>query len=208
MSGARRTDWLRELRGVLLVAAILSAAYTFASGFIAITGGAFSVGVPASRVMDASSVVGLPAGVAPDPDLDVYLRVGAPTAEQRLLATLATAPQYVLTTAMLFLLWRLVNRALRSQAFTAVIAGRLHLLGWLAVVGGPTVYAIGFVARFALSSTVTPDGSAAGTIVSSATTVGDLITPAIWLLVGFGFLAVAEVIRRGQALRAELDEVI
>jgi Protein of unknown function (DUF2975) len=204
----RRTDWLRELRGVLLVAAIVSAAFTIASAVITVTGGSFAVGVPAREVLDTGTVHGLPAGVAVDPDLNLYLRVSAPNAEQRLLAMVATAPQYLLTTTMLLLLWRLVSRATRQQPFTAGIARRLHVLGWLAVVGGPAVYAIGFVARFALSSTVTASGAAAATLAASTTTVGDLATPAIWLLAGFAFLAIAEIVRRGQALRSELDEVV
>jgi hypothetical protein len=36
----------------------------------------------------------------------------------------------------------------------------------------------------------------------------DLTPMGMWLLVGFGFLAIAEVINRGLAMRAELDSVI
>jgi hypothetical protein len=30
----------------------------------------------------------------------------------------------------------------------------------------------------------------------------------VWFLAGFGILAIGEVVRRGRALRAELDEVV
>jgi hypothetical protein len=36
----------------------------------------------------------------------------------------------------------------------------------------------------------------------------DLGTPAAWFLAGSGMLAISEVVRHGQALRAELDAVV
>src|SRR5665648_959473 len=67
----------------------------------------------------------------------------------------------------------------------------------LTLLGGPITIALGALARSALSDSVL-----AGS--------GDL-SPAItmdWLIVGMGFLALAEVIRRGRSMRQELDEVI
>jgi hypothetical protein len=202
-----RTDWLRELRGLLLVAAIASAAYTVVSAVLTMTGRAFSVGVPAGSVLEADAVRGLPAGVVLDDQLNVYLKVVTPTTEQRLLAALATVPAYLLTTAVLILLWRLVRQASTTEPFTIFIARRLHVLGWLAVVGGPATFAIALIVRFILSSTVLPNGSAA-LVFDTSVQLGDLGWPAVWMLAGFGFLAIAEIVRRGQALRAELDEVV
>jgi uncharacterized membrane protein YhiD involved in acid resistance len=61
------------------------------------------------------------------------------------------------------------------------------------------VCAVEFLARFALTDTVSTVGPSASF---------DPGVLAVWALAGFGFLAIGEVVRRGQALRAELDEVV
>ncbi|MET7397269.1 DUF2975 domain-containing protein [Dactylosporangium sp. NPDC005572] len=194
-----RADWLRELHVLLLLAVGLSVAVGLASGIATLTGQPFDVGVASGDVLRADALTGARPGVAVDPDASVYLRVEHPTVAQSALATMATLPGYALTTTMLVLLWRLVARARHDDPFTAGTVRRLRVLGWLLVVGGPVSAMVELAGRFALAGTVKTGGPDASL---------DLGSTAVWFLAGFGMLAIAEVVRRGQALRAELDGVV
>ncbi len=109
-------------------------------------------------------------------------------------------PTYLLATAMLVLLYRLVGAARRGDPlFSARTVGRLRTVGWLLLVGGPAASVLEFLARFALSGTAGSGGYHAEL---------DPARAAIWMVTGFGMLAVGEIVRRGQVMRAELDEVI
>jgi hypothetical protein len=195
----RRADWLRELHGLLFVGVVLTALVGVVSAIATLTGQPFSVGLLAEEVLRPDAVVNVADGVHADPNTTVYLRITQPTGAQLALATAATLPTYALTTTMLVMLWRLVGAARRTDPFTWATVRRLRALGWLLVIGGPVAWVVEFGARFALSDTVTSRGPHATL---------DLFAPAVWGLVGFGMLAIGEVIRRGQALRTELDGVV
>lgn len=195
----RRTDWLRELHGLLLVAVVVSGVVGIASAIATLTGQLFDIAVPGGDILRPDALVNPRPGATIDADASIYLRVEHPTGVQRGLATVATLPGYALTTAMLVLLWRLAAKARRDDPFTGGVVSRLRVLGWLLVVGGPAASAVEFIARFALSDTVTTSGPRATL---------DLGAPAVWFLAGVGMLAIGEVVRRGQTLRAELDEVV
>lgn len=185
-----KADWLKEFHHVLLIAALGTAAVC-------------AVGA-VDLIVNDEIVVELQAGSAGaqglDPSTPVVLAVSDPSATQVTLATVAALPTYLLVTAMLLLLHRLVGAArCGDPLFTGRTVGRVRTVGWLLLVGGPVAGALEFVARFALSGTVGSGPNFA--VLDPARTM-------IWMLTGFGLLAVAEVVRRGQALRAELDEVI
>ena len=199
LESLRRPDWLRELHGLLLVGVVVSGVIGVVSVIATLTGQPFDVEVPSGDVLRPDSLVNARAGVVLDADASVYLQVAHPTGGQLGLATVAAFPSYALTTAMLVLLWRLVGAARHTDPFTVATARRLRTLGWLLLVGGPAAWLVRFMAQFALSDTVTTVGPRATL---------DLGTPAVWFLAGFGILAIGEVVRRGQALRAELDEVV
>jgi len=192
----RRGDWLRELHGLLLVAVILSAVVGVATAVATLTGQPFDIRVPIGDVLRPDALADVRPGAAIHPDATIYLRVEHPTGTQRWLVTIATLPIYALTTVML---WRLVGEERHTDPFTGVTARRLRILGWLLIIGGPVAWAAEFTARFALSDTVTTAGPHATL---------DPGTPAVWFLAGFGMLAISEVVRRGQALRTELDSVV
>jgi hypothetical protein len=193
--GVRRADWLRELHALLLAAVVVSGIVGLANALITLTGQPVSIPVRSGSVLPAGAVP----GVVIDGDADLFLRVDHPTTGQLVLATLADLPGYLLVTAMLVLLWRLVGRARRDDPFTDGTARRLTVLGWLLIVGGPVVCTVEFLARFVLSGSV-GDGRNAATL--------DVGAAAAWLLVGVGMLAIGQVVRRGQTLRAELDGVV
>jgi hypothetical protein len=195
----RRADWLRELHGLLLVAVVVCGVVGVASMIATLTGQPLDIEVPSGGVLRPDSLVHANAGVVIDPDASIYLRVGHPSWFQLGLATLVTLPGYALTTTMLVLLWRLVGEARHTDPFSGATGRRLRTLGWLLIVGGPAAWVVEFVARFALSDTVSTVGPQA---------TFDLGAPAVWFLAGFGILAISEVVRRGQVLRAELDEVV
>lgn len=195
----RRADWLRELDGLLRIAVMVCIVLGIANVIAAFTGRPFDVGIPGQDVLRTDALTNVRPDVTLDPSADISLRPGHPSGTQLILVTLSTLPTYVLTTIAVLLLWRLVSVARHTDPFTDATARRLRTLGWLLVIGGPTSVAVQFVARFALSYTVT-------TIGPQATL--NLGTLATWFLAGFGMLAISEVVRRGTALRTELDEVV
>jgi hypothetical protein len=145
-------------------------------------------------VVTAGSALAAIAG-ATDPSLTVPgtdLVFGAPTLGQRLLWTATSLPTVLVIAAILVLLLRIVREARRTDPFTPVTVRRLRTLALVAIVGG---YAASF--GQILATWLLTDGARA---------TGSL--PASWVLVGFGVLAVSEVVGRGCALRAELETVI
>ncbi|MEU5940003.1 DUF2975 domain-containing protein [Micromonospora sp. NPDC047548] len=195
----RRADWLRELHGLLLVAVVVSGVVGVVGMIATLTGQPVDIEAPSGGVLRPDSLVNARAGAVIDADASIYLRVEQPSGVQIGLATVAALPTYILATTMLVMLWRLVGEARRTDPFTAATARRLRTLGWLLIVGGPVAWLVEFLARFALSGTVATGGHQATL---------NLGVPAVWFLAGFGILAISEVVRRGQALRAELDEVV
>ncbi|WP_433832926.1 DUF2975 domain-containing protein [Actinoplanes sp. CA-015351] len=188
----RRPDWLDELHGLLAIATTLTGIGC------AVT----TVGILAGQAVDVEAsgegvALGLPAGTAVDSGLRLHL--DQPTGVQRAWELLATLPSVLLLTVALVLLWRLVGRARRGDPFTGNIVSRFRVLGLLLVVGGPVVWVLQFIGEFALSATVASLGTYAPL---------SFAVPGAWLLGGFLMFAFGEIVRRGQVLRAELDEVV
>jgi hypothetical protein len=127
------------------------------------------------------------------------LEVEHPSAAQVGLTILAELPRHLLILAVLVMLARSVGRARRDDPFRPGPASRIRGLGLLLVVGGPAVWVTECAARFSLSGTAGVGGSYLDL---------DFSAPVAWLLCGAGAFAAGEILRRGQALRTELDGVV
>ncbi|GAA2645477.1 DUF2975 domain-containing protein [Paractinoplanes durhamensis] len=193
LESLRRPDWLDELRRLLGIAVVLSGIGTAVSTVAVLAGRPVEVTVAGS----ALALPALPAGVSAADGIP--LRLDDPTAAQRGWELLSTLPGYALLTLALVLLWRLTGQARRGDPFTVDVARRLRRLGLLLVAAGPIVWVTEFLGDFALSA-----GADTGGVYATL----DLTAPAAWALAGFGALAVGEIVRRGQAMRVELDGVV
>jgi hypothetical protein len=196
---AHPSPWLRTLSAILGLALALAGTAMVVGIVASYAGGSVSVPLPTDHVLSATAAAELKAGAALDPAGDVTVVVADPTTGQATLAVLSWLPTALVAVTMLALLFRAVRGAMRSGPFTSAVVRRLRLLGVVVVVGGPVAWLTQFVAQFALVDTVSAAGAAAHL---------DLSTPLLWLLVGVGYLAVAEVARYGLAMRTELEEVI
>lgn len=193
-----RADWLRELHGLLVIGLLLSVAGLITFVAMAIRG-PLSVNVPADHVVTRGLLHGLTGGAGLDPHGDVGLTVADPAPSQVVLGVLTVLPTGLVVLMMLAMLYRVVRDARRGDPFTGTTVRRLRQLSAVAVIGGSLAWVAEFSARFALTSTVTEAGAGATLTLTK---------PSIWLLVGVGYLAIAEIIGRGRAMRAELDGVI
>jgi hypothetical protein len=189
-----RADWLNELYVLLLVGLTLATAFTL----VDLVSLAFDAPVYAQLDADRAGVTtgsGLRDGVVVDGTVEV--RLDHPTARQRALGALSHLPGVFVVVAMLAMLAQMVRHARRADPFTGSMVRRLRWLAATVLIGGTAAEAAEFVASVVLSDSLVTTG-AAGTYVFTGQ----------WLLVGVGFLALAEVVNRGTALRAELETVI
>ena len=195
----RQASWLAELQAVLAVGAVAALTGVVVAIVRAAFGGWVAFTVP------AAALDGLEAIVRGSPRPDVGVELGGevdvlasdPTAGQRLAALLTHLPSYLVALSILVLLWRIVRTCRREDPFSPAVARRLLRLGVVALAGGLMADAVQLAATYLGSATVL-DGSAAASYRYSWW----------WLLIGFGFLAVGEVVKRGADLRAELDTVV
>ena len=197
-SALRRPDWLAELQTALAVGMVIATAGVLLSAGTAAVGDSVTFAVPAGSVGGLADVRGsLRPNVAVDAGGLVDVAVAGPSAGQRVLSALTGLPSYVVGLVLLGLLWHTVRAARRTGPFSPVLARRLRLLGVVALAGGLIADVIETVATFLASETVF-DGFLSASYAYSWW----------WLLLGLGFLAIAELIGRGATMRAELDEVV
>lgn len=193
----RSTDWLKEMSGILMFGLGLAVLGVIGRSVAAVGIGA-PVEVPGDDVAKSVTLTGLNAGVVLDRSAPVNVTVEDPTAGQITLSLFTWLPTAAVVIAMLAILLRIV-RAARREPFTDATVRRLYRLGWVIILGGPAAWLCESFARFALVGTVSTGGPAA---------VLTFERPMTWVLVGFGYLAIAQLVTRGAALRTELDEVI
>lgn len=187
-----RADWLGEIQAVL----VGGLAAVGVVGFLGIRHLLFGDTVDAHVSAHAVGLDGDHSGVILGPYDDVAVQVPHPSATQRFWATLDGAPTYVVVVVLLLLLLRLVRDAQRDDPFRPEVVRALWVIAAVTLCGGVLAWAAELFARYALTASVTPAVGLTMTI------------PYAWILAGFGFLAVGEVVRRGVRLRTELDEVI
>jgi hypothetical protein len=160
-------------------------------------GGGITARVPVSA-LDGSAPSGLtPVGLTPVDGATVEVRVADPTAAQLGLYWLARLPVGLAGLAVVGYVAVLLRRARRHDPFTPAMVRGLRGLAALTVAGGVLGTALAAVGELALAMNVTGDEAAAV-----------LPIPVAWLLAGFGFQAVAEIVNRGVAMRDELAGVV
>lgn len=191
-----RPDWLRELQAVLIAGLLFVVGFGIVGvGVTAAFGDELTMELPASAVTGTVDV-GLREGATVAAKQDVTITVAEPRASQRLAWALSRWPTAAVITALLVLLLGLVRRARRDDPFSLATVRRLRVLGVVAL-GGYVASLLELMATMLLSGTVTTDGVAGGSQLSMA-----------WFLVGFGLFAMAEVVKRGHAMRVELETVV
>ncbi len=161
-------------------------------------------GEPVSFTLSTGTALGsqpeqptLVPGVALSPDATVPVRLTDPTTAQSAWGVLLWLPTSVVGGAALALVLLAVLRARRGAAFSGGVVAIMRTLGVVLLVGGPLVQLLTGLGSYRLADSVL--GHSAD------------FSPALTLdgpIVGLCVLALAEVIRHGQWLRQELDEVI
>jgi Protein of unknown function (DUF2975) len=208
--GLRRTHWLGPLQA-LLTAGVALAGLNLAVQLVALARtGQVTVQVPTGYRL-APGPDGVPPDVLIDPGGTFQTYIREPTTTQTLLFELTRLPTLVAFLLTLALVWHLVRKARQQEPFTAATVRRLRMLA-VAVMASQILAGLAEDgARTALLASVAPH--AVMPPLSASTLwwwllagLGHLASP--WLLLGFGFLAVAELINRGQRMRTELAEVI
>jgi hypothetical protein len=196
----RKPDWLGELQ-IALVAALALLGVLAVVNIIAIVGGwPVSVEVPAGAVDGVGGATGgLAGGVAVDPHGTVDVLADDPSARQLFAAALVSLPTFLVILTLFAMLLGVVRRARKGGPFDEHVVWRLRLIGAVAIIAGFIARLVELFAQLDLTSTVT-DRSMSAT-VSLQSLFG-------WVLVGIALFAIAEVVKRGLAMRAELDTVI
>ncbi|WP_033342239.1 DUF2975 domain-containing protein [Catenuloplanes japonicus] len=187
-------DWLGELHTALVVGIGFGVLGGVATIGRAVVAGTVDLTI---QTAGATGVTGLPAGVRLADGGGVEVTVTDPAWGERLLSALQGAPAYLLGLLIIVLLWRIVAVARRTDPFSPELPRRLRRLGVATLVLGVCAE----LAQVAIDA-------AASTVVYGEFWALSFRSGFWWLLLGFGLLAVAEVLRRGGALRAELDEVV
>jgi Protein of unknown function (DUF2975) len=193
----RRPDWLNELQAVLILSLVVVGGFgLFGPGATAAVGDRLPLQLPASAVSGTVDY-GLRAGTAIAAEQDVTVMVIDPSPQQRVLWALTTLPTGAVVAALLALLMRIVWYARRGDPFTLATGRRLRVLAMVALAGGCLGFPVEMFAAMYLSSTVAAHG-----------VVGFSQLPVHWFLIGSGVFAVAEMVKRGHAMRAELETVV
>ncbi|WP_422769624.1 DUF2975 domain-containing protein [Plantactinospora sp. WMMC1484] len=197
--GLRRPDWLAELQGLVVLLLVVMAGIVAFQSVALIDGRPVVARVPAEALPGvAGATEGLRSGAAVDGDVEVL--VADPTPGDLVAYYLTGLPTLAVGAAVLALLWSALRRARRADPFSAGTVRRLRSIGWTALGGGLLAQLVQAIASLALTGRVTADGTFATTV--------DLAQTGLFLLVGFGFFAVAEIVRRGVTMRTELETVI
>ncbi len=188
--------WLRVTATIIYIAALCLAVAVLVIDFIPHSS------VPAAlRTTDVpglDAVSGLPAGVTVDSASTLAVKIAEPSVAQRLLYLVVVLPGLALVALIAWRMANLLRAALASDPFTPQTVRALTALAKITAVGGIAVWAMSYLATWALSATVL---DAAGTARPDE-------TPLAWLAVALIFAAFGQLIARGVAMRAELDTVI
>jgi hypothetical protein len=202
----RKRDWAREAEQVFWLGAAIAAGWAALQLVWCFTG-ALPIQVPAPVLRITAAAGTIPAGAQLSPvDDQVTVLLADPTLGQRLLAVLAAVPQPLVLAAVLALLARWARSVRLGATFTAATAARLTRIGQFAASAGAGAFIchVGFAGTLSWAARP-PDVVAGPTLVSLIASSG----PALWWpAIGACLGLVGEVVRRGVALRDELDGVI
>ena len=142
-------------------------------------------------------MTGLLPGARLDPGGDVRVLVDHPSVGQVAWHAAQVVPWYLLAVFTLAMLLLVVRAARRGDPFAAANVRRLRVVGWVVSLGSVAAFYLELWAGLELSTTVVTD---------PPNTSAQL--PLVWCLCGLGFLALAEIIKRGRALQSKLAGVI
>ena len=193
MIDARR-DWLGELQTALAAGTVLGALAGAGTVIYAATADTVELTIVATH---GTAITGLPAGVTLADGGAVDVAIAEPGWVERLAHLAQGAPSYLLGMVLIASLWRIVRAARHTDPFVPEAARRLRRLGLGTLAGG-----------LVADTLEIGSGAFASTLVYGEFRALPLAYHLWWPLIGFGLLAVGEVLRRGAALRAELDEVV
>jgi hypothetical protein len=189
----RGRDWLGQLQLTLAAFALVFAVFGVGS-LVYLLGG----NTVCTEVLGAEPVVAVPglrAGATAGATVSVCTE--SPSGAQSVYAFLVEGLWPLVITVAAALLWRIVRDARRSDPFTAATVRRLRRLTVFVLLAGGAAAVAGMVAADALAASFVKGG-----FHPSDAPVWAL------LIVGLGLAAIAEIVNRGVALRAELDTVI
>ncbi|HEV7898734.1 MAG TPA: DUF2975 domain-containing protein [Planosporangium sp.] len=195
----RRPDWLAEVQAVLVAGLVLAAVGAAINVVSLVRREPIVVNVLSERIVPDVGLSGLQPGVHLYDSGTVEVLVDHPTPAQLAWHTAGSLPTFLVVVFMLVTLLRIVRAARRHDPFSSANVRRLRFLGVVVLVGGGIAMIIETIARLALSGSVRTGPPEVGAVVDVS---------GWWFLVGFGFLAIAEVVNRGRAMRAELETVI
>jgi hypothetical protein len=197
-----RVDWLTATWFVLYAGQSIAAVILVIQVALVVTGSAVQVDLPLAAVggvTDAGHTViaGRPddhVTVGPDTWMQVWIK--EPTVGQSLLGIARTVPTVAVVMAMLTVLCLVVYGARHADPFSVRNVRLLRVLGITVLIGGLLAEIAQLLASRALIAPLVDNGQ-----------LGD-IRIGWWWLAGLAFLAIAEVVRKGLAMRTELDGVI
>jgi hypothetical protein len=133
-----------------------------------------------------------------DPSGAIVFNVIDASLAQRLLYLATTLPGLVLIAEIARRMAKVLRAAQDSDPFTAGTARDLTSVAKITAVGGLGVWAVAYVAKWALSATM----------LQSAPAVWPDLSLLGWLGVGLIVAAFGQLVAHGVAMRAELDTVI
>jgi hypothetical protein len=192
-SSWRGRDWLGQVQLLLVACGAVFVAFGIGALVALIDGAAVCtdvLGAPPAVV-----VSGLRSGVTPGATVSVCAE--SPTGTQSALAFLVDGVWPLVVAVAAVLLHQIVRDARRADPFTPATVRRMRQLAVFVLLAGGAATTLEMVASDAL----------AGSLVDGGFHRGD--APVwTWLAVALGLAAVAEIVKRGVALRAELDTVI
>jgi Protein of unknown function (DUF2975) len=207
--GLRRTHWLGPLQTLLTAGLALAGLNIALQLALLAQTGHVTVQIPTGYRLEPG-----PDGIPPDLLIDTgatfqtYVR--EPTTTQTLLFELTRLPTLAAFLLTLALVLRLVRQTRHHEPFTATTVRRLRILAVIVMASQILAGLVEDGARTALLASVIPQAvpplSASFLWWWLLAGLSHLASP--WLLLGFGFLAVAELINQGHTMRTELAEVI
>lgn len=195
-----KPDWLGEMQTVAavgVVGTVVVTGMTVVQALVSEQG--VTVAVPADWLGESvGQGAKLPAEVSVAADAAVEVAVTGPRPYQLIAYLLTGLPTMLVVLGLLAMLWYILRGARRGDPFTARTVRQLRILAGATIVGGTVAGLVETFAGLALVQSITHTGE-----FYAAWKV-----PVPWLLAGFGLLAVAELVKRGTAMRAELETVI
>ena len=199
MKNARLDSWLQRLRmtaTIIYISALCVAVAVLVIAFIPHS--SVTTAVPAEDVAGLDHLTGVATGVTLDPAGTIAVEIAEPSTAQRLLYLIVVLPGLALVALIARRTAKLLGTALVSDPFTPQTVRALTAVAKLTAAGGITVWAMSYLATWALSATV----------LDTTDTARPHETPLAWLAVALIFAAFGQLIARGVAMRAELDTVI